>query len=126
MLREQWVHTSRWVHGFAVMSRALRDDTIAACSTPTRMPHVELAREGQLHLGIHDASLERKFDLDIEAPVVRRRGSASSLANTWKCEFVGDANSVAAPSTTKAPKTATLTIIAPTNAPTEGQVASLS
>ncbi len=110
MLREQWINTSGWIHGMDDMCRALPDDTIAVCSTQTRMAYVELGCEGALQLGIHDASLERKFDLDVEAPVIRMRGTldpASPDAATWTFRFTGDKTSTAAP-TTKPPASATL------------------
>lgn len=110
MLREQWVNTSGWIHGLDDMCRALPDDTIAVCSTQTRMAYVELGCEGALQLGIHDASLERTFGLDVEAPVVRMRGTldpASPDAPTWTFRFTGDETSTAAP-TTKTPGSATL------------------
>jgi hypothetical protein len=112
MLRDQWVNTSGWVHGIDDMCRALPDDTIAVCSTATRMAYVELGCDGQLHMGIHDASLERTFDLDVETPVIRMRGSIDHAAPdsaSWKFRFTSDAKSVAAP-TTKAPANAELAI----------------
>lgn len=110
MLREQWIHTSGWVHGLDDMCRALPDDTIAVCSTQTRMAYVELGCDGELQLGIHDASLARVFDLDVEAPVMRLRGSldpARPDATQWTFRFRSDTKSVAAP-TTKAPGSAEL------------------
>ena len=61
-----WVDTSGWVHGVEDMCRALPDDTIAVCSTATRMAYVELGCQDaaappvKLQLGIHDESLERR------------------------------------------------------------------
>ncbi len=109
MLREQWVHTSGWIHGVDDMCRALPDDTIAVCSTATRMAYVELGCEGELHLGIHDASLDRRFDLDVESPMIRMRGSLANDTTTWTFRFTSDATSVAAP-TMKAPATAALVV----------------
>lgn len=112
MLREQRIHTSGWVHGFDDMCRALPDDTIAVCSTQTRMAYVELGCDGELHLGIHDAELARAFDLDVESPVLRLRGAldpASPDATAWTFRFRGDARSVAAP-TTRPPAAAELAI----------------
>lgn len=90
MLREQWINTSGWVHGMDDMCRALPDDTIAVCSTRTRMAYVELGCDGALSLGVHDASLARRFDLDVESPVMRRRGSLDAAppdAKTWTFRF---------------------------------------
>lgn len=118
MLREQWVNTSGWVHGLDDMCRALPDDTIAVCSTATRMAYVELGCDARVHLGIHDTSLERKFDLDVESPVIRMHGTAGSMPTTWKFDFTSDEHSVASPATTKAPKHVTLTMNAPPDRPT--------
>ncbi|MGE0402467.1 MAG: hypothetical protein AB7T06_37545 [Kofleriaceae bacterium] len=110
MLREQWIHTSGWVHGMDDICRALPDDTIAVCSTKTRMAYVELGCDGELHLGLHDASLARTFDLDVEAPNARMRGAlepASRDAAVWTFRFAGDARSTASPAT-KPPASATL------------------
>lgn len=105
MLREQWIHTSGWVHGMDDMCRALPDDTIATCSTKSRMAYVELGCDGELHLGLHDLSLPRKFDLDVEVPVVRMRGNIERTDTTgvmWRFRFSGDPSSTASP-TQKAP-----------------------
>ena len=99
MLREQRVHTSGWVHGVDDICRALPDDTIAVCSTQTRMAYVELGCAKDLHLGIHDASVSRVFDLDVEAPVLRMRGqlAAPSAGGAWTFRFRGEPDSTAAP-----------------------------
>jgi hypothetical protein len=102
MLREQWIHTSGWVHRFDDMCRALPDDTIAVCSTASRMAYVELGCDGELHLGIHDTQLPRKFDLDVEAPVIRMRGGLDEMPTAdspWSFRFGADKNSTAAPTT---------------------------
>ena len=110
MLREQRINTSGWVHGMDDICRAVPDDTIAVCSTPTRMAYVELGCDGELQLGIHDTSLPRTFDLDVEAPMFRLRGAldpASPDAATWTFRFHGDPNSSAS-SKWKPPASATL------------------
>lgn len=77
----QWISTGGWVQGIDDMCRAVPDDTIAFCSTATRMAYVELGCTTdatgpvQLQLGIHDASLERRYDLDVEVPVARLHGA---------------------------------------------------
>jgi hypothetical protein len=78
------------------MCRALADDTIATCSTATRMAYVEIGCNPtdtapvQLQLGIHDASLERRYDLDIEVPVARISGTAeTATGTTYAYRFTG-------------------------------------
>ncbi|MBA3453992.1 MAG: hypothetical protein H0T42_12930 [Deltaproteobacteria bacterium] len=91
----QWVATGGWVHGIDDMCRAVPDDTIAFCSTPTRMAYVELgcttdaAGPVQLQLGIHDVSLDRRYDLDVEVPVARLHGTvdAQSTETRWQYRF---------------------------------------
>jgi hypothetical protein len=116
-LPNQRVPTSGWVHGAEDMCRALPDDTIAFCSTATRMAYVELgcnaadAPPVALELGIHDASVERRFDLDVEVPVARLRGAAEQAGGTsYRYAFrgAGDAQG--------SYKTATLAIDLATNA----------
>jgi hypothetical protein len=92
----QRVATSGWVHGADDMCRALPDDTIATCSTATRMAYVEVGCNPtdtapvQLQLGIHDASLERRYDLDIEVPVARLSGVAETASGTtYDYRFTG-------------------------------------
>lgn len=89
MLRSQWIHTGGWVSGREDMCRALPDDTIAVCSTRERMAYVELGCKGQLQLGIHDTSLPRTFDLDVEVPVARLVGqvAADNSATRWSATF---------------------------------------
>ncbi|MFN0248952.1 MAG: hypothetical protein ACKV2T_18835 [Kofleriaceae bacterium] len=102
MLREQWIHTSGWVHRFDDMCRALPDDTIAVCSTASRMAYVELGCDGELHVGIHDTQLPRKFDLDVESPVIRMRGGLDVMPTAdspWTFSFRGGKDSTAAPTT---------------------------
>ncbi|MBL0213080.1 MAG: hypothetical protein IPQ07_04300 [Myxococcales bacterium] len=78
----QWVATSGWVHGVEDMCRALPDDTIAVCSTAKRMAYVEVGCQDKpsnaiaLQLGLHDESLPRNYDLDVENPVARLYGEA--------------------------------------------------
>lgn len=96
----QWVATSGWVHGVEDMCRALPDDTIAVCSTANRLAYIELGCSDpggpvQLQLGLHDESLERHYDLDVENPVARLYGQADPLrGDTWSYRFAGagDAN----------------------------------
>lgn len=91
----QWVATGGWVHGIDDMCRAVPDDTIAFCSTPTRMAYVELgcttdaAGPVQLQLGIHDTSLDRRYDLDVEVPVGRLHGTVDpqSTGARWVYRF---------------------------------------
>ncbi len=91
----QWVATGGWVHGVDDMCRAVPDDTIAFCSTPTRMAYVELGCTTdaggpvQLQLGIHDASLDRRYDLDVEVPVARLHGTVDpqSTDARWLYRF---------------------------------------
>ncbi len=91
----QWVATGGWVHGIDDMCRAVPDDTIAFCSTPTRMAYVELgcttnaSGQVQLQLGIHDASLDRRYDLDVEVPVARLHGAVDppSSGARWLYRF---------------------------------------
>lgn len=92
----QWVATSGWVHGLEDMCRAVPDDTIATCSTATRMAYVELGCQQRaappvaLSLGIHDASLDRRYDLDIEVPVARLTGAATIASDTtYSYRFTG-------------------------------------
>ena len=97
----QWVATSGWVHGVEDMCRALPDDTIAVCSTTNRLAYVEVGcQDGQqgsgvkLQLGLHDESLERHYDLDVENPVARLYGTAdapSGDAFTYRFAGAGDA-----------------------------------
>lgn len=92
---DPWMATGGWVHGIDDMCRALPDDTIAFCSTAARMAYVELgcttdaAGPVQLQLGIHDASLDRRYDLDVEVPVARLSGSAESQSSgaRWMYRF---------------------------------------
>jgi hypothetical protein len=83
----QWVTTGGWVHGLDDMCRAVPDDTIAFCSTATRMAYVELgctaelAAPVQLQLGIHDASLDRRYDFDVEIPVARLHGAVDPVSS---------------------------------------------
>lgn len=95
----QRVATSGWVHGVDDMCRALPDDTIATCSTATRMAYVEVGCNAtdtapvQLQLGIHDVSLERRYDLDIEVPVARLSGTAEiATGSTYAYRFTGSGN----------------------------------
>ncbi len=74
-IAKQRLPTSGWVHGLDDLCRALPDDAIAFCSTATRMAYVEHGC-GDLHVGVHDRSLPRAFDLDVEVPVVRIVGRA--------------------------------------------------
>jgi len=91
----QWVTTGGWVHGLDDMCRAVPDDTIAFCSTATRMAYVELGctqaadAPVQLQLGIHDASLERRYALDVEIPVARLHGAAEPASGgaRWVYRF---------------------------------------
>jgi len=90
----QWVATSGWVHGVEDMCRALPDDTIAVCSTANRLAYVELGcQDGQgvkLQLGLHDESLERHYDLDVENPVARLYGTADAPSgDTFTYRFTG-------------------------------------
>jgi len=92
----QWVSTSGWVHGLDDMCRALPDDTIATCSTANRLAYVELGCQPAdtapvaLQLGLHDASLERRYDLDVEVPVARLYGAAErASASTYVYRFTG-------------------------------------
>lgn len=94
----QWVSTSGWVHGLDDMCRALPDDTIATCSTANRLAYVELgcqpadAPPVALQLGVHDASLDRRYDLDVEVPVARLHGAAETTTeSTFVYRFTGDA-----------------------------------
>ncbi len=91
MVREQWVNTSGWVHGMDDLCRALPDDTIAVCSTETRMAYIELGCGTELQLGIHDTTLPRLFDLDIEVPNARLRGAPDPKngGNEWRYFFTG-------------------------------------
>jgi hypothetical protein len=97
----QRVSTSGWVHGLDDLCRALPDDTIATCSTANRLAYVELgcqpadAPPVALQLGLHDASLERRYDLDVEVPVARLYGVAETASEpTFVYRFTGpgDAN----------------------------------
>lgn len=99
-LMNQRVPTSGWVHGADDTCRALPDDAIAFCSTATRMAYVELgcnptdAPPVALQLGLHDASVERRFDLDVEVPVARLAGAAEQAGGTtyrYRFTGVGDA-----------------------------------
>lgn len=99
-LARQRVPTGGWVHGADDMCRAVPDDTIAFCSTPTRMAYVEVgcaerdAPPVPLQLGLHDASQPRRFDLDVEVPVARLYGAADASAGTlyrYRFEGPGDA-----------------------------------
>lgn len=93
MVREQWVNTSGWVHGVDDLCRALPDDTIAFCSTDTRMAYIELGCGAELQLGIHDTTLPRLFDLDIEVPNARLRGAPDPKnggGTEWRYVFTGD------------------------------------
>jgi len=91
----QWITTGGWVHGIDDMCRAVPDDTIAFCSTATRMAYVELGctphdqAPVSLQLGIHDASLERRYDFDVEVPVARLHGTvgADSGGARWSYTF---------------------------------------
>ncbi len=91
----QWVSTGGWVHGIDDMCRAVPDDTIAFCSTATRMAYIELgcttdaAGPVQLQLGLHDASLDRRYDLDVEVPVARLHGAVDpqSTDRRWTYRF---------------------------------------
>lgn len=91
----QWVATSGWIHGIEDMCRALPDDTIAVCSTASRLAYVEVGcQDGQggidLQLGLHDESLERHYDLDVENPVARLYGQADPPAGeTYTYRFTG-------------------------------------
>lgn len=92
----QWVATSGWIHGMEDMCRALPDDTIAVCSTASRLAYVEVGcQDGQggavaLQLGLHDESLERHYDLDVENPVARLYGAADPIAgDTFTYRFTG-------------------------------------
>lgn len=91
----QWVATSGWVHGMEDMCRALPDDTIAVCSTRNRLAYVELGcQDGEgpvkLQLGLHDESLERHYDLDVENPVARLYGAADRVSgDTYTYRFTG-------------------------------------
>ncbi|MDX2093827.1 MAG: hypothetical protein SFX73_38690 [Kofleriaceae bacterium] len=92
----QRVSTSGWVHGLEDMCRALPDDTIATCSTANRLAYVELgcqpadAPPVALQLGIHDASLERRYDLDVEVPIARLYGAAETASEpTFVYRFTG-------------------------------------
>lgn len=91
----QWVATSGWVHGVEDMCRALPDDTIAVCSTTKRLAYVEVGcQDGQgdidLQLGLHDESLERHYDLDVENPVARLYGAAAPASGeTYTYRFTG-------------------------------------
>ena len=89
LLRDQWIHTGGWVSGREDMCRALPDDTIAVCSTRTRMAYVELGCAGQLQLGIHDTTLPRVFDLDVEVPNARLTGQVvpDAGAMRWAAAF---------------------------------------
>lgn len=96
----QRVSTSGWVHGLDDLCRALADDTIATCSTANRLAYVELgcqpadAPPVDLHLGLHDASLERRYDLDIEVPVARLYGAAETARDpefVYRFQGPGDA-----------------------------------
>jgi len=93
----QRVATSGWVHGVEDMCRALPDDTIAVCSTAKRMAYVELGCQAQagdpakLQLGLHDESLPRDYDLDVEIPVARLYGQADPPAgDRWTYRFAGE------------------------------------
>ena len=100
----QWVPTSGWVHGAEDMCRALPDDTIAVCSTGTRLAYVELGcsepgKDVQVQLGLHDESLPRRYDLDVEVPVARLYGTGRGEGERWTYTFSGDK-----------PRAATLTV----------------
>ncbi len=84
----QWVPTSGWVHGVEDMCRALPDDTIAVCSTATRLAYVEVGC-GDLQLGIHDDSLPRRYDLDVEIPNARLHGAGEGTGDRWTYRFKG-------------------------------------
>ena len=92
----QWVATSGWVHGVEDMCRALPDDTIAVCSTTNRLAYIEVGcQDGEgsgvkLQLGLHDESLERHYDLDVENPVARLYGTADAPSgDTFTYRFTG-------------------------------------
>lgn len=90
----QWVATSGWIHGVEDMCRALPDDTIAVCSTANRLAYVEVGcQDGQgvkLQMGLHDESLERHYDLDVENPVARLYGAADRVSgDTYTYRFTG-------------------------------------
>jgi len=99
----QWVPTSGWVHGAEDMCRALPDDTIAVCSTATRLAYVELGctepgAAVQVQLGLHDESLPRSYDLDVEVPVARLYGTGQGDAqgDRWTYRFTGAGKPAAA------------------------------
>lgn len=71
--------TSGWVHGSEDMCRALPDDTFAVCSTAHRMVFVTPRCGGGVSIALHDATLPRAFDLDVEVPVTRVHGTATQL-----------------------------------------------
>lgn len=101
----QWVPTSGWVHGAEDMCRALPDDTIAVCSTATRLAYIELGctepgNPVQLQLGLHDESLPRSYELDVEVPVARLYGTGEGSGDRWTYRFTGAAT----------PKTASLLV----------------
>ncbi len=91
----QWLTTGGWVHGLDDMCRAVPDDAIAFCSTGTRMAYVELGCTPHeqapvaLQLGLHDASLERRYGLDVEVPVARLHGAVEpgSEGARWSYRF---------------------------------------
>lgn len=93
-----WVPTSGWVHGVEDMCRALPDDTIAVCSTARRLAYVEVGCQKDpagpvaLQLGLHDESLPRNYDLDVEVPVARLYGQADPPdGDRWTYRFTGAA-----------------------------------
>ena len=97
----QLLATSGWIHGAEDLCRALPEDTIATCSTATRLAYVEMGCAGPtpLQLGIHDGSHERVYDLDVEVPSLRRYGALdpASTPTHWTYRFTGAALSFELP-----------------------------
>ena len=87
----QLLPTSGWLHGAEDLCRALPEDTIATCSTATRLAYVEIGCAGPtpLQLGVHDADHERVYDLDVEVPSRRRYGALdpASTPTHWTYRF---------------------------------------
>ena len=114
---DQRVSTSGWVHGADDLCRALPDDTIATCSTARRLAYVEVGcptstdRPVALELGLHDATLDRRFEQDVEVPVGRLVGAAE-VANgtTYRYRFAApdDAGAAGPAGRASGPRTAVL------------------